>query len=148
MRALLQRVSAASVVVEGEHISEIGHGWLVLLGVGQKDSGAEIKKLVDKIAGLRLFADESGKFNRSVVDVGGSLLIVSQFTLYADTSSGRRPGFSGAAAPEIARRLYEETLSAAAATGLNVKGGKFGADMKVSLVNDGPVTLMLDTEMM
>jgi D-tyrosyl-tRNA(Tyr) deacylase len=148
MRVLLQRVSAASVVVEGELISEIGQGWLVLLGVGQKDSGAEIKKLVDKIAGLRLFADESGKFNRSVVDVGGALLIVSQFTLYADTSSGRRPGFSGAAAPEIARRLYEETLSAAAATGLTVKGGKFGADMKVSLVNDGPVTLMLDTEMM
>jgi D-tyrosyl-tRNA(Tyr) deacylase len=145
MRALLQRVVEASVVVDGAVIGEINRGWLVLLGVGKDDQEEHVDRILDKIIGLRLFADKEGKFNLSVKDIGGSLFIVSQFTLYADTSRGRRPGFSDAAAPESAKKLYDSMLEKAAATGLNVKGGMFGADMKVSLINDGPVTVMLDT---
>lgn len=145
MKALLQRVSSAKVTVDSKIIGEISAGWLVLLGVGQGDSESEIPKLVEKILGLRLFSDADGRFNLSIQDTKGALLVVSQFTLYADCSRGRRPGFTQAASPEDAKRLYEKFVEAMRASGLLVQTGSFGADMKVSLVNDGPVTVMLDT---
>lgn len=145
MKALLQRVSSAKVTVDSKIIGEISAGWLVLLGVGQGDSESEIPKLVEKILGLRLFSDADGRFNLSIQDTKGALLVVSQFTLYADCSRGRRPGFTQAASPEDAKRLYEKFVEAMRASGLLVQTGSFGADMQVSLVNDGPVTVMLDT---
>ena len=148
MKALIQRVSAASVAVDDEIIGKINQGWLVLLGVGRQDNGSEIQKLTEKILGLRLFSDQDGKFNLSVQDIGGSILVVSQFTLYADVSRGRRPGFSDAAPSEIAKELYERFVEAMRATGIPVATGSFGADMKISLINDGPVTLMLDSTCM
>ena len=143
MIALLQRVSQARVTVAGELVGEIGAGLLVLVCAEPQDSLLQAGKLVDKLLKLRLFADETGKMNRSVVEVQGGLLIVSQFTLAADLSSGNRPGFSGAAGPELGRSLYESVLRLARERHPVVASGVFGADMQVSLVNNGPVTIPL-----
>lgn len=147
MRALLQRVSSARVRVAGEAISEIGLGLVVLLGVGHDDDEAVADALARRIVELRIFRDEAGKTNRSILDVGGGAIVVSQFTLYADTTRGRRPGFTDAAAPEVAARLYERVAARIAAAGVEPVGtGRFGAEMAVELVNDGPFTLWLDTD--
>jgi D-tyrosyl-tRNA(Tyr) deacylase len=146
VRAVVQRVSRASVTVEGEVVGAIGTGLLVLLGVAPGDGDAEIAWLADKLAGLRIFPDDDGKMNRSLVDVGGEALVVSQFTLYGDTRKGRRPSFVGAAAPDLAEPLYERFCDAMLAAGAKKVGrGRFGAHMDVELVNDGPVTLIVDT---
>ena len=144
MRALLQRVSEASVSVDGRVIGSIDQGLLVFLGVTPDDGSEQIDWLVDKILGLRIFPDENKPMNRSVVDVAGGVLVVSQFTLAADTSRGRRPGFSTAAPPELAEKLYEEFLARMRALHPLVEAGSFGADMQVALVNDGPVTFLLE----
>lgn len=146
MRALIQRVSTASVEVEGKIVGKSGPGLLVLLGVGQGDGEAEALLLADKTVGLRIFSDEAGRFNHSLLDVGGSVLVVSQFTLYADLQRGRRPGFSQAALPEVAAPLVEQYVAAIRARGISVETGVFGAMMRVALVNEGPVTIMLDSE--
>jgi D-aminoacyl-tRNA deacylase len=145
VRALLQRVSQASVAVDGQCVGEIGLGWLVLLGVGRGDSEALADTLADKIVGLRCFEDAQGKTNLSTVDAGGALLLVSQFTLYADTSRGRRPGFSYAAPPDEATGLVDYFGAAVRRRGVHVEQGRFGAHMRVSLVNDGPFTIWLDS---
>jgi len=145
MRALVQRVSRASVAVDGVTIGEIGHGLLVLICAMQGDAEGDASSLAAKIAKLRIFADASGKMNRSLLDTGGAALVVSQFTLAADTSRGNRPGFSAAAAPDPGRHLYEVFVQEMAALGIPVETGEFGADMAVSLVNDGPVTIWLET---
>lgn len=144
MRALLQRVSRASVTVDEQVVSQIGWGLLVLLGVGQGDGEAQVKTLVDKIVYLRIFGDDEGKMNRSLLDIGGEVLVVSQFTLYADTRRGRRPSFINAAPPAIAEPLVERFKEATAGYGVKVAGGVFGAHMEVALVNDGPVTIWMD----
>jgi D-aminoacyl-tRNA deacylase len=141
--ALLQRVASARVEVAGRVTGTIGAGLLMLVCAEPADSEAIADKLVAKVLKLRIFSDEAGKMNRSVVDVGGGLLIVSQFTLAADTAGGNRPSFSGAAGPELGRRLYERVLATARAMHAQVEAGEFGADMQVHLVNDGPVTLPL-----
>jgi D-aminoacyl-tRNA deacylase len=146
MRALLQRVSRASVTVDERVVGKIGQGLLILLGVGQDDSEVQVKTLVDKIVYLRIFGDDEGKMNRSLLDIGGEVLVVSQFTLYADTRRGRRPGFTNAAPPSIAEPLVERFKEAIAAYGLTVADGIFGAFMEVELVNSGPVTIWLDSE--
>ncbi len=146
MRALIQRISRASVTVDGKVVGEIGQGLLVLLGVGQDDSEVQVKTLADKIVHLRIFGDDEGKMNRSLLDVGGEVLVVSQFTLYADTRRGRRPSFTDAAPPSIAEPLVERFKAAIADYGLRVAGGIFGAYMEVELVNSGPVTIWLDSE--
>ena len=146
MRALIQRVSRASVTVDQRVVGQIGQGLLVLLGVGQNDSEVQVRTLVDKIVYLRIFGDDEGKMNRSLLDIGGEVLVVSQFTLYADTRRGRRPGFTNAAPPSIAEPLVERFKAAIASYGLTVAGGIFGAYMEVELVNDGPVTIWLDSE--
>jgi D-tyrosyl-tRNA(Tyr) deacylase len=138
-------VSSARVVVTGEVVGEIGRGWLVLLGVAHADSPAEAAKLADKVANLRAFADADGKMNLSVQDVGGGVLVVSNFTLYADCRKGRRPSFIGAARPEQAEPLCRTFADGLCALGVPVAEGRFGADMQVELVNNGPVTLILDT---
>ena len=143
MRAVLTRVLSASVTIDGECVSKIGKGFLVLLGVHVDDTEAQADKIADKICGLRIFEDENGKMNISPADAGAELLIVSQFTLYADCSS-RRPGFTAAARPEISEPLYERVVEACRARGFQVGTGRFGADMKVESVNDGPVTIVLD----
>ncbi len=145
MKALVQRVSEARVRVEGEVFADIGAGLLVLLGVEAGDGEAEAEHLSGKIARLRIFADESAKMNRSLLDTGGSALVVSQFTLCADLSRGNRPGFSRAAAPEVAEALYAHFCAALAGHGVPVEHGRFAAHMEVGLVNDGPVTIWLDT---
>ncbi len=145
MRAVLQRVREARVEVDGRITGSIGSGLLVLLGVAKGDDEAGAQWLADKIVGLRVFEDEAGKMNRSVVEMGGGLLVVSQFTLYGDTRKGRRPSFDGAAPPELARSLYESFVGKLRVTGLRVETGIFQADMQVHLVNDGPVTLICDT---
>jgi D-aminoacyl-tRNA deacylase len=145
MRAVLQRVGRASVTVDGQEVGAIGRGLLVLLGVAPGDGPAEIRWLASKVASLRIFADEADRMNRSLVDVGGEALVVSQFTLYADTSAGRRPSFVRAAPPELAEPLYEQFCEALAAHGPRVARGRFGASMDVALVNAGPVTLIVDT---
>lgn len=145
MRALLQRVLQASVTVEGEKVGGIGPGLLVLLGVGRGDTEGSLRTLVEKIAHLRIFEDAVGKMNRSVLDTHRAVLLVSQFTLYADTHKGRRPSFTGAAEPALANALYAQGGTLLRALGLQVETGRFGADMKVALVNDGPVTIWLDT---
>ena len=145
MRALIQRVSEASVSAEGEVLGEIGAGLLVLICAMQGDTEAQAEKLAARIAKLRIFKDDDGRMNRSVLDIGGSALIVSQFTLAADTSRGNRPGFSAAATPEDGNRLYESFAGRVAAQGIPVANGRFGADMKVRLLNDGPVTIWIDT---
>jgi D-tyrosyl-tRNA(Tyr) deacylase len=146
MRALLQRVERASVDVDGERIATIGPGLLVLLGVAAADDDRTADQLAVRVAGLRIFRDEAGRTNRSVVEVAGSALVVSQFTLYADTSRGRRPGFTDAGPPELAERLYRRFADALGAAGIaDVQVGRFGAEMRVELVNDGPFTIWLDT---
>ena len=145
MRAVVQRVSRASVKVEGETVGEIGAGLLVLLGVAQGDSEADAGYLADKIAGLRIFEDTEGKMNRSVVEAGGALLAVSQFTLFGDVRRGKRPSFDAAARPEHANALYESFVAKLRAAGLRVETGKFQAMMQVALVNEGPVTILLDS---
>jgi D-tyrosyl-tRNA(Tyr) deacylase len=146
MRAVVQRVTRAKVTVGDRTTGEIAAGLLVLLGAGQGDTDADLGYIVDKIANLRIFADDAGKMNRSVLDVGGGVLCVSQFTLYGDARQGRRPGFTGALEPVAARALYERALVALAAAGVaRVQGGEFGADMAVELVNDGPVTILLES---
>ena len=144
MRALLQRVSEASVRVDGQAVGAIDSGLLVFLGVYPNDSEAELEWMADKILGLRIFADAGKAMNRSVVDVGGGVLVVSQFTLAADLSRGKRPGFSTAAPPEIAEPLYLRFLEMLRARHQPVAAGVFGADMQVALVNDGPVTFLLE----
>lgn len=145
MRAVIQRVSQASVSVEQETVGAIGQGLMVLLGVARGDSSHDTAYLAEKTAGLRIFEDEAGKMNRSVEEIGGSLLVISQFTLLGDCRKGRRPGFSEAASPELADQLYEEYVAALRSRGLNVATGVFRADMQVALVNDGPVTMLLDS---
>lgn len=145
MRALVQRVSQASVTVEGAVVGAIGPGLLVLLGVGQGDGEAQVAWLSDKVANLRIFADEAGSMNRSLLDVGGAALVVSQFTLYGDCRRGRRPSFTGAAPPEEANRLYEGFCEALARLGVPVARGVFRATMSVALTNEGPVTLWVET---
>ena len=146
MRALVQRVSEASVMIDGDTIAEIDQGLLVLVCAMNGDTEEQAQSLSRKIANLRIFEDEQGKMNRSIQDVGGAVLVVSQFTLAADTSRGNRPGFSDAAPPEDGERLYQRFCDLLSDHGVPVKTGKFGADMKVHLVNDGPVTIWLDTE--
>ncbi len=145
MRAVVQRVAEASVTVEARVVGRIGSGLLVLLGVGQGDAEADADYLAEKTANLRIFADAAGHMNRSVLDVSGAILVVSQFTLYGDSRRGRRPGYSDAAAPEEANRLYEYFVGRVRATGLPVETGVFRAMMDVALVNQGPVTLLLDS---
>lgn len=145
MRALLQRVSQASVKVDSEIVGSIGPGLVILLGLAQDDTEAEARHIVNKAANLRIFNDEEGKFNRSALDVDAELLIISQFTLYANTRKGRRPSFLNAASPDKAKSLYLMTTELFGETGLTVKTGTFQAYMMVSLTNDGPVTIMLDT---
>ena len=146
MKAVLQRVAEARVVVNGETVGEIGAGLLVLVCAERLDTEAEADKLLAKILKLRIFSDAAGKMNLSVQDVAGGLLLVSQFTLAADTSGGNRPSFTGAAAPEDGRRLYEHFVAKARAAHPVVQTGRFGADMKVHLVNDGPVTIPLKVD--
>jgi D-tyrosyl-tRNA(Tyr) deacylase len=145
MRALLQRVSRAEVRVEGEVVGEIGNGLVILLGIGPDDDARAGAALARRIAELRIFEDEDGRTNRSLVDVGGEALVVSQFTLFADTSRGRRPGFTGAAPPALADALYHRFGEDLAALGPRVARGLFGAEMDVELVNRGPFTIWLDT---
>ncbi|NLL47108.1 MAG: D-tyrosyl-tRNA(Tyr) deacylase [Firmicutes bacterium] len=145
MRAVIQRVKEAQVTVEGREVGKIAHGLLVLLGVGEGDTERDAKYLAEKIAHLRVFADDEGKMNRSVLDVGGGVLAVSQFTLYGDCRKGRRPSFSGAAPPEAANELYLHFVQALKGFGLTVETGVFQAHMDVALVNDGPVTLMVSS---
>lgn len=144
MIGLLQRVSQASVEIDGERVAAIGHGLLVLVGVQRGDTGREAGRLLERLLGYRVFPDEAGRMNRSVVEAGGGLLLVPQFTLAADTRSGTRPGFSTAAAPEEGRRLFGLLLAQARAQHNQVAAGQFGADMQVALVNDGPVTFSLE----
>jgi len=148
MRLLIQRVSTAEVSVEGKSYSSIGKGLLVLIGISQTDSDKEIPRLVKKLAELRIFEDNNGKMNLSLVDIKGDVLVVSQFTLYADCRRGRRPDFIKAAPPEQAEELYNQFVQELTATQLNVKTGKFAAHMQISLVNDGPVTIMLDSDLL
>ena len=143
MRAVVTRVSSASVSIAGETVGAIEKGYLVLLGVGPQDTEAVADKLAEKICNLRVFEDENGKMNLNLEQAGGALLVVSQFTLYADTSS-RRPGFSGAAKPDLAVPLYERFLDACRARGFRVEHGRFGAEMQVASVNDGPVTILFE----
>jgi D-tyrosyl-tRNA(Tyr) deacylase len=145
MRAVVTRVLSASVTIDGKKVSEIGNGFLVLLGVHNDDTEAEAIKVADRICGLRVFEDENGKMNIGPADAGAKLLIVSQFTLYADVSS-RRPGFTEAAKPPISEPLYELVVSECRKKGFEVQTGKFGADMKVESINDGPVTILIDTD--
>jgi len=145
MRAVIQRVSEASVTVAGQVVGRIGPGLLVLLGVGHGDGPAEVALLAEKIANMRIFPDDEGRFNRSALDVGGEVLVVSQFTLYADTRRGRRPSFSGDPLPDVAAPLVASFAAALRARGLAVANGLFGAHMSVALQNDGPVTIVLDS---
>ena len=145
MRAVVQRVSRAQVAVKGEIIGQIGLGLLVLLGVGRDDAEADASYLAEKIAGLRVFEDDHGKMNRSVQDIGGSVLAVSQFTLYGDGRRGKRPTFDAAAPPEKARQLYEFFVKQIRSAGLRCETGRFQEMMQVELVNEGPVTILLDS---
>ncbi len=144
MRAVVTRVKEASVIIEGQKTGAIGVGFLVLLGVGPQDTEQDAIRLADRICGARVFEDEAGKMNLSLAQVGGALLVVSQFTLYADLKS-RRPGFSGAAKPELAEPLYERFMAECRSRGFTVEHGEFGATMAVASVNDGPVTLLFET---
>jgi len=148
VRALVQRVSRGAVRVEGETVGEIGAGMVVLLGVGAEDGPAEAEFLANKVATLRVFADDEGKFNRSLLDSGGAALVVSQFTLYADARKGRRPSFIGAASPDRAEALVGQFVAALRGLGVAVATGRFGAQMDVEIHNDGPVTIWLDTDVL
>ena len=145
MRALVQRVRHASVAVAGEEVAAIGRGLLVFLAVAREDGPEEASYIVDKVVGLRIFPDESGRLDRSAQEIGSELLVVSQFTLYADTRRGRRPSFTQAAPPEVASREFDRTVDLFLATGLRVATGRFQEFMEVSLVNDGPVTIWIDS---
>ncbi len=145
MKSVIQRVSQASVTIDNEVVGEIQKGFMILLGITHTDTEKDVKWMVDKITGLRVFEDENGKMNLSLEDVEGELLIVSQFTLYGDARKGRRPSFIDAARPEKAIPLYEKFVEMAREKGVKVATGEFGADMKVSLINDGPVTLIVDS---
>ncbi len=146
MRAVLTRVKSASVSIGGEVVGKIGQGFLILLGVGPEDTERQSRYLAEKALGLRVFEDENGKMNLSLADVGGSVLVVSQFTLYGNCRKGRRPSFTEAAGPELGNRLYEQFLKDCEDLGFKPQHGQFGADMQVESVNDGPVTLILDTD--
>lgn len=146
MRAVLTRVKSASVSIRGETVGEIGQGFLILLGVGPEDTEEKCRYLCEKALGLRVFEDENGKMNKSLADVGGSVLVVSQFTLYGNCRKGRRPSFTDAADPVLGNGLYEKFLQYCEELGYPPQHGRFGADMQVSSVNDGPVTLILDTD--
>ena len=146
MRAVLTRVTSASVTIDGELVGQIGKGFLILLGVGPEDTEKECRYLAEKALGLRVFEDENGKMNLGLSDVGGQVLVVSQFTLYGNCRKGRRPSFTDAANPDLGNRMYEKFLSYCEELGFPPQHGRFGADMKVSSVNDGPVTLILDTD--
>ena len=146
MRAVMMRVKHASVTIDGRVNGAIGQGLLILLGVAPTDTPALCDKLAEKALGLRIFCDENGKMNRSLADVGGQVLVVSQFTLFADCKKGKRPSFFGAAAPELADALYERFLDDCRARGFEPRHGEFGADMQVESCNDGPVTIPLDTD--
>lgn len=148
MRAVIQRVSHARVTIGGEVHGEIGKGFLILLGVCEGDTEAEAVYLADKCTGLRIFTDENDKMNLSPADIGGGLLVISQFTLYGDCKKGKRPNFMRAAKPELAVPLYETFLARCRESGLSVETGEFGADMQVELLNDGPVTILMDTDEM
>jgi D-tyrosyl-tRNA(Tyr) deacylase len=145
LRVLLQRVLEARVQVEGKITGQIGRGTLIFVGVRKLDTHSEADYLAEKIANLRIFPDDAGKMNRSLLDIGGAALVVSQFTLYGDCSKGRRPGFDEAAPPELANELYEYLVTKLRASGISVETGVFQADMQVSLINDGPVTFVLDS---
>lgn len=146
MMCVLQRVAHAQVVVGGETVGQVGLGWLALVGAAQGDTTADGAWLVDKVAGLRAFADEAGKMNKALADVGGGVLVVSQFTLLANFAKGRRPSFENALEPTAASTLVDEVVAGLKAKGLPVETGRFGADMKVTLMNDGPVTFILDSK--
>lgn len=146
MRVVLQRVSEASVKVDGEIVGQINHGFVALVGIGHGDDEKIVEWMADKTVQLRVFEDNAGKMNRSLADVSGGVLAISQFTLYGDCRKGRRPAFTAAAAPEVAKQLYEHYVSAIGKHGIEVQTGIFAADMKVSLINDGPVTMLLDRE--
>ena len=146
MRAVVQRVSSAQVAIEGQVVGSIGRGFLVLLGVGEADGPEQLERLWGKILKLRIFADEQGKTNLSLADVGGELLVVSQFTLFANCRKGNRPSFTQAGSPQLAEELYERFVERARRDVACVQTGRFGADMQVSLVNDGPFTILLDTD--
>ena len=146
MRAVVTRVKSASVTIDGRTVGEIGQGFLILLGVAPEDTPKHCKKLAEKALGLRVFCDDDGKMNRSLTDVGGSVLVVSQFTLYADCRKGKRPSFIGAAGPDVAIPLYEQFLQECRMLGFAPQHGEFGADMLVASENDGPVTILLDTD--
>ncbi len=145
MRAVAQRVTEASVLVEGQEVGRIGPGLVLLLGIGREDEEADAEYLVGKVLNLRVFSDEDNRFNRSALDVGAELLLISQFTLYADTRKGRRPDFTGAAQPREAQRLYDLTVERFRQTGLKVASGRFQEYMQLRLENDGPVTILLDS---
>lgn len=145
MRAVVQRVSRASVTVEGNTVGAIEAGLLVFLGVAEGDGPADIEYVTSKVAGLRVFRDDEGRMNRSVVEMRGAVLVVSQFTLLGDVRRGRRPAFDGAAPPSSARAMYEAVITRLRETGLTVASGQFQADMQVALVNDGPVTILIDS---
>ena len=146
MRAILTRVSSASVAIDGEVVGKIGRGFLILLGVGPEDTEAECRCLAEKCLALRIFTDENDKMNLGLESVGGEVLVVSQFTLYGNCRKGRRPSFTDAAGPELGNALYEKFLTICAELGYPPQHGEFGADMKVESINDGPVTLILDTD--
>lgn len=146
MRAVVQRVTESNVTVNGETVGAIGPGIMVLIGVSTEDTDRDLKYIVDKVPNLRIFDDENGVMNKSLLDVGGSILAVSQFTLYGDARGGRRPSYIHAAKPEMANGLYERAVAAWREAGIHVETGRFRTEMKVSLVNDGPVTILLDSE--
>ena len=146
MRAVLTRVNSASVTIDGKVNGAIGKGFLILLGIAPGDTPVHCKKLAEKALGLRIFCDEQGKMNLSLSQVGGQVLVVSQFTLYADCRKGKRPSFTGAAGPDLAIPLYEQFLQECRNQGFEPRHGEFGADMKVASENDGPVTILLDTD--
>ncbi|GAB6155320.1 D-aminoacyl-tRNA deacylase [Desulfosporosinus burensis] len=146
MRSVIQRVKRASVTVHGETVGQISGGLLVLLAVGQGDGAEDLTWMVDKLVGLRIFEDEEQKMNRSILEVGGEILVVSQFTLYGDCRRGKRPSFSSAAPPEQAKEMFERSVEAIRSYGLKVETGVFQAEMDVELINAGPVTILLDSE--
>lgn len=146
MKFVIQRVTEASVTIDGSVVGEIGKGYLVLIGIADTDTEAIADKLVSKLIGLRIFEDENGKTNLSLADVGGELLLVSQFTLYANCKKGNRPSFIEAGKPDMAEKMYEYIIGKCAETGVRVQTGSFGADMKVRLLNDGPFTIILDSK--
>lgn len=145
MRCVIQRVTEASVTIDGELVGRCGKGFMILIGVHVNDTEKDLKYMAEKIPNLRIFEDENGKMNLSIKDVGGEILAVSQFTLYGDARSSRRPGFTEAARPDKANPMYEQLVAAWRDQGIHVETGRFGADMKVALINDGPVTMLMDS---